>query len=91
MEKEIRDYDPTHIVFITDYKIWIQDSYNKGKCSFEGIVKATINNDKKFGECIEAYGCGIAGTKAKFVVTCRPEGHKEDVFIKEVCECFETI
>lgn len=87
LEKEIRLYEPTHIVFITDYPYWFADTESKGKvCSFDDkdVFDLKYNSDG----IVEAYGTLKADSKTKVVVTKRPESLNETAFVDEVMKYF---
>lgn len=89
LENEIRIYEPTHIIFVTDYPVWFADKYSKGKiCSFDdrNVFDLKYNSNG----IVEAYGTLKADSKTKVVVTKRPESLNNTVFVDEVMKYFES-
>ena len=84
LKAEIRAYKPTYILMITDYERWFAPQ--KG-CNFSEL----FDDPKPLGSNYEDKTIFVEGT-AKFnldgelipvVITCRPEGRKEDAFVEE--------
>lgn len=87
LEKEILLYEPTHIVFVTDYPVWFADINSKGKvCSFDDKDVFDLNYNSN--GIVEAYGTLKADSKTKVVVTKRPESLNNTAFVDEVMKYF---
>lgn len=84
LKEEIRTYRPTHILIISGYKHWYAwegyDFSNIFICN-QDLVS---NNENKtiFVEGTAKFN--LDGELIPVVITCRPEGRKEDPFVKEV-------
>ncbi len=82
-EAEIKAYKPTHILIITDYDCW----YAHSNYNFSGLFEDSQcrgSNYKDKNIFVEGTAkIKIEGKLVPVVITCRPEGRKEQDFVEE--------
>jgi hypothetical protein len=86
LDYEIRSYKPTHILIVTGYDQW----YAPKSHDFSEIFRNNKEtNQNKYVEGTARYE--IDGKSIPVVITCRPEGRKENDFTKEVLNTFNVL
>ena len=83
LKEEIRTYRPTHILIISGYKHWYEwEDYDFSKLFICNQYLGSNNENKTiFVEGTAKFN--LDGELIPVVITCRPEGRKEDPFVEE--------
>lgn len=91
LDAEIREFEPTHILLITDYDRWFADK----DCDFSELFKPISkcgSNYKDKSTYVEGKAEYKLGKRTiPTVITCRPEGRKEAPFADAVVDAFRSL
>lgn len=91
LKKEIETYKPTHILFVTGWNWWFQDSKFGVAKLFE---QTNFIKENKRGNTTYAEGTAIykgVNVDIPVVVACRPEQRNEQEYVKQVVETFKKL